>query len=60
MAAQAFTSELSSLVQDSKRKHPDVRSAAEKSLSELKTLPNTSDAQLAAGKASATRLWDPC
>ncbi|KAL8995131.1 MAG: hypothetical protein Q9169_005074 [Polycauliona sp. 2 TL-2023] len=48
MTSQLLSSELSALLQDSKRKHPDLRSAAEKSLADLKALPNTSDAQLAA------------
>ncbi|KAL9593500.1 MAG: hypothetical protein Q9219_007524 [cf. Caloplaca sp. 3 TL-2023] len=49
MTAQVLTTELSNLIQDSKRKNPSLRNAAEKSLSELKALPNTSEAQLAAG-----------
>ncbi|KAL8717742.1 MAG: hypothetical protein Q9225_005039 [Loekoesia sp. 1 TL-2023] len=49
MTAQILSTELSSLIQDSKRRNPDLRNAAEKSLSELKALPNTSEAQLAAG-----------
>ena len=49
MTAQILTSELSTLIQDSKRKNTDIRSAAEKSLSDLKALPNTSEAQLGGG-----------
>ncbi|KAL8925973.1 MAG: hypothetical protein Q9172_001976 [Xanthocarpia lactea] len=48
MIYQLLASELSALIQDSKKKHPDLRNAAEKSLADLKALPNTSDAQLAA------------
>ncbi|KAL8941779.1 MAG: hypothetical protein Q9211_001670 [Gyalolechia sp. 1 TL-2023] len=48
MAAQIFTAELSTLIQESRRKTPDLRTAAEKSLSDLKALPNTSEVQLAA------------
>lgn len=48
MTAQLLTSELSTLVQESKRKNPDLRAAAEKSLNDLKALPRTSEAQIAA------------
>ncbi|ERF75136.1 hypothetical protein EPUS_06176 [Endocarpon pusillum Z07020] len=48
MSGAIFQSELSSLIQESKRKHLDVRAAAEKSLGELKALRITSEAQLAA------------
>ncbi|KAL8734245.1 MAG: hypothetical protein Q9181_003291 [Wetmoreana brouardii] len=48
MTAQILSSELLNLIQESKRKHPDLRNAAEKSLNDLKTLPNTSELQLAA------------
>lgn len=66
MTAQVLASELSSLVQESKRKNPEIRTvrlennmfqvfpadgsqAAEKSLNDLKSLPQTSEAQLSAG-----------
>ncbi|KAL8664597.1 MAG: hypothetical protein Q9168_007866 [Polycauliona sp. 1 TL-2023] len=48
MTSHLLSSELLALLQDSKRKNPDLRNAAEKSLADLKALPNTSDAQLAA------------
>ncbi|KAL8748606.1 MAG: hypothetical protein Q9184_007191, partial [Pyrenodesmia sp. 2 TL-2023] len=48
MTAQVLTTELASLIQESKKKYPDLRNAAEYSLAELKALPNTSEAQLAA------------
>ncbi|KAL8653985.1 MAG: hypothetical protein Q9226_003617 [Calogaya cf. arnoldii] len=48
MTSQLLSSELSALIQDSKKKNTDLRNAAEKSLSDLKALPNTSEAQLAA------------
>jgi Dimerisation and cyclophilin-binding domain of Mon2/Guanine nucleotide exchange factor in Golgi transport N-terminal/C-terminal region of Mon2 protein len=48
MSAAIFQSELSGLIQESKRKHPLIKATAEKSLSELKALPVTSEAQLAA------------
>ncbi|KAL8946980.1 MAG: hypothetical protein Q9222_006691 [Ikaeria aurantiellina] len=50
MTAQILTSELSTLAQESKKKNPELRAAAEKSLSDLKSLPFTSEAQLAAAK----------
>lgn len=46
MTAAILQSELSSLLQDAKRKHPEIRAAAERSLSELKSLSVTSEAQL--------------
>lgn len=66
MTAQLLASELSSLVQESKRKNQEIRAvrfgdntirifpadlsqAAEKSLNDLKSLPQTSEAQLSAG-----------
>ena len=49
MTAQLLTSELSTLVQESKRKNPDIKAAAEKSLNDLKSLPRTSEAQITAG-----------
>ncbi|KAI9848124.1 MAG: hypothetical protein M1838_000649 [Thelocarpon superellum] len=48
MTAQLLTADLSTLIQESKRKHADLRNAAEKSLEELKSLHATSEAQLAA------------
>ncbi|KAL8751834.1 MAG: hypothetical protein Q9199_006154 [Rusavskia elegans] len=48
MTSQLLSSELSALIQDSKKKNPDLRNAAEKSFGDLKALPNTSEAQLAA------------
>ncbi|KAK4150630.1 protein MON2 [Chaetomidium leptoderma] len=45
MTAQLLASELANLIQESKRKHSDLRQAAEKSLDELKTLRTPSEAQ---------------
>jgi hypothetical protein len=53
MTAQILAAELGNLIQDSKRKNTELRNAAEKSLQDLKSLPNTSEAQLSAGK----RRW---
>jgi hypothetical protein len=50
MTAQILAAELGTLIQDAKRKNTELRNAAEKSLQDLKALPNTSEAQLAAGK----------
>ncbi|KAI6250451.1 hypothetical protein HI914_02033 [Erysiphe necator] len=48
MTAQVLVSELGNLVQESKRKHSDLRAAAEKSLAEVRSLWLTSEAQVAA------------
>ncbi|KAF2094497.1 endosomal peripheral membrane protein-like protein [Rhizodiscina lignyota] len=48
MTAQILNSELSNLVQESKRKNPELRNAAEKSLQDLKSLSVTSESQLSA------------
>ncbi|KFY02681.1 hypothetical protein O988_01986 [Pseudogymnoascus sp. VKM F-3808] len=48
MSLQILSSELSNLIQESKRKHTELRTAAEHSLEELKSLRFTSEAQIAA------------
>ncbi|KAK4560388.1 Endocytosis and vacuole integrity protein [Recurvomyces mirabilis] len=48
MTATLLSSELTNLISESKRKNADLRNAAEKSLHELKSLPATSEQQLAA------------
>ena len=77
MSFQLLANELSTLIQESKRKnidlrnarnvylvsHPDVvrwllKQAAEKSLTDLKALPNTSESQLAAGQLHNRCLGD--
>lgn len=50
MSATLLANELSALSSDAKRKNPELRNAADKSLQELKALPATSEQQLAAGK----------
>lgn len=50
MTAQILAAELGTLIQDSKRKNTELRTAAEKSLQDLKALPQTSESQLSAGK----------
>lgn len=49
MTSTLLTNELSSLITEAKRRNTDLRSAAEKSLQDLKALPVTSEQQLAAG-----------
>ncbi|KAH8697541.1 putative endosomal peripheral membrane protein [Talaromyces proteolyticus] len=48
MTSQTLQIELANLIQESKRKHSELRNAAEQSLSELKALPSTSEAQITA------------
>ncbi|KUJ20664.1 endosomal peripheral membrane protein-like protein [Mollisia scopiformis] len=48
MTAQILATELGNLISESKRKHTELRNAAEKSLEELKSLRSTSEAQIAA------------
>jgi len=55
MTAQILAAELGNLISDSKRKNTELRTAAEKSLQDLKSLSNTSEAQLSAGKYSLPR-----
>ena len=50
MTATLLSTELSTLISDSKRKNTDLRNAAERSLQELRALPATSEQQIAAGK----------
>lgn len=55
MTAQILAAELGNLISDSKRKNSELRTAAEKALQDLKSLSNTSEAQLSAGKQSSRR-----
>ncbi|KAL5120274.1 Endocytosis and vacuole integrity protein [Pleosporales sp. CAS-2024a] len=59
MTAQILSAELGILIQDSKRKNTELRNAAEKSLQDLKSLPNTSDAQLAADLSRRPHFVSP-
>jgi hypothetical protein len=52
MTAQLLAAELGNLIQDAKRKNTELKNAAEIALKDLKSLPNTSDAQLSAGEPS--------
>ncbi|RDL41810.1 ARM repeat-containing protein [Venustampulla echinocandica] len=59
MTAQILSSELGNLIQESKRKHTDLRNAAEKSLDELKALRSTSEAQIAADLSQRPNFVTP-
>ncbi|KAL2360320.1 hypothetical protein RJZ56_006819 [Blastomyces dermatitidis] len=48
MTSHILQTELSNLIQESKRKNANLKNAAEQSLTELKGLPSTSETQLAA------------
>nr|POE71359.1 protein mon2 [Quercus suber] len=50
MSATLLANELTTLISEAKRKNPELRTAAERSLQELKSLPTTSEQQLAAGE----------
>ncbi|KAL1792066.1 hypothetical protein ACET3X_009817 [Alternaria dauci] len=49
MTAQILAAELGNLIQDAKRKNTELRNAAETALKDLRSLSNTSEAQLSAG-----------
>ena len=59
MTATLLANELTTLISESKRKNTDLRNAAEKSLQELKALPQTSEQQLAAGASLHSMLPRP-
>lgn len=59
MTSSFLQSELTSLIADSKKKFNDVRTAAERSLSELKGITVTSETQLAADLARRLFFIDP-
>ncbi|PBP26936.1 endosomal peripheral membrane protein [Diplocarpon rosae] len=59
MTAQILASELGNLIQESKRKHADLRNAADKSLEELKSLRSTSEAQIAADLSQRPNFVTP-
>ncbi|KAK3394992.1 hypothetical protein B0H63DRAFT_63350 [Podospora didyma] len=60
MTAQLLASELANLIQESKRKHNDLRQAAEKSLEELKSLRSPStEAQISAELAQYANFVNP-
>ena len=49
MTATVLANELTALLSEAKRKNADLKSAADKSLQELRSIPNTSEQQLATG-----------
>ncbi|KAI0164158.1 hypothetical protein GGR57DRAFT_452591 [Xylariaceae sp. FL1272] len=59
MTSQLLATELANLIQESKRKHNDLRQAAEKSLDELKSIRSASEAQLAAELAQRVNFVNP-
>ncbi|KAE8396519.1 hypothetical protein BDV23DRAFT_878 [Aspergillus alliaceus] len=59
MSSQLLQAELLNLIQESKRKNSDLRHAAEESLNELKALPSTSEAQIAADLVRKPKFVDP-
>ncbi|KAH8902090.1 endosomal peripheral membrane protein [Coniochaeta sp. PMI_546] len=59
MTAQLLASELNNLIQESKRKHNDLRQAAEKSLEDLKSLRTTSEAQVASDLSQKLTFVNP-
>ena len=52
MTSILLTNELSNLSSEAKRKNAELRSAADKSLQELKSIQVTSEHQLAAGRVT--------
>ncbi|KAF2856071.1 hypothetical protein T440DRAFT_550467 [Plenodomus tracheiphilus IPT5] len=59
MTAQILAAELGNLIQDSKRKNTELRNAAEKALQDLKSLSNTSEAQLSADLSRRPHFISP-
>ncbi|KAI1100359.1 hypothetical protein F4804DRAFT_336306 [Jackrogersella minutella] len=59
MTTQLLSSELTNLIQESKRKHNDLRQAAEKSLEELKGIRAANEAQLAAELSQKVNFVNP-
>ncbi|CEO60160.1 hypothetical protein PMG11_04799 [Penicillium brasilianum] len=59
MSSQFLQTELASLIQESRRKNADLRTAAEQSLNELKALPSTSEAQISADLVRKPAFVEP-
>ncbi|KAL1888762.1 Endocytosis and vacuole integrity protein [Ceratocystis pirilliformis] len=59
MTTQLLATELANLVQESKRKHNDLRQAAEKSLEELKSLKGVNETQATAELAQKATFVNP-
>ncbi|KAK5123090.1 hypothetical protein LTR85_003287 [Meristemomyces frigidus] len=59
MTATLLANELTHLISEAKRKNGELRTAAERSLQELKSLPNTSEQQLASDLSRRSAFIDP-
>ncbi|KAJ5871582.1 uncharacterized protein N7529_003935 [Penicillium soppii] len=59
MSSQFLQTEIANLIQESRRKNSDLRNAAEQSLNELKALPSTSEAQIAADLVRKPNFVEP-
>ncbi|KAK0860951.1 Endocytosis and vacuole integrity protein [Friedmanniomyces endolithicus] len=59
MTAALLANELQNLISEAKRKNADLKTAAEKSLHDLKALPSTSEQQLAADLSRRTAFIEP-
>ncbi|OTB09354.1 hypothetical protein M426DRAFT_78251 [Hypoxylon sp. CI-4A] len=59
MTTQLLSTELTNLIQESKRKHNDLRQAAEKSLEEVKGIRAANEAQLAAELSQKVNFVNP-
>ncbi|OGE48201.1 hypothetical protein PENARI_c031G07608 [Penicillium arizonense] len=59
MSSQFLQTEIANLIQESRRKNTDLRNAAEQSLNELKALPSTSEAQIAADLVRKPKFVEP-
>ncbi|EMD01228.1 hypothetical protein BAUCODRAFT_202568 [Baudoinia panamericana UAMH 10762] len=59
MSQTLLASELTTLISEAKRKHGELKNAAEKSLQDLKALPSTSEQQLAGDLSRRPTFIDP-
>ncbi|QDS74455.1 hypothetical protein FKW77_006507 [Venturia effusa] len=59
MTANILSAELTALLLESKRKLPELRTAADQSLQDLKSLPSTSEAQLRGDLSRRPRFIEP-
>ncbi|KAK6407815.1 Endocytosis and vacuole integrity protein [Elasticomyces elasticus] len=59
MTAILLANELGNLISEAKRKHGDLKTAAEKSLQDLKAIPTTSEQQFAADLSRRPTFIDP-
>ncbi|KAG0159989.1 hypothetical protein PDIDSM_7516 [Penicillium digitatum] len=59
MSSQFLQTEIANLIHESRRKNSDLRNAAEQSLNELKALPSTSEAQIAADLIRKPNFVEP-